>query len=165
MRKKFFQGILLAIIVAVVVREYIKYRVAPDMELYQLKLYTTEGEAIDMEQLKGKPMFVSFYATWCPPCNQEMPLLEDMKTAIGDDMIYLAVSDEHPQKILQYKEKHGSSFDFVIVDAQRSSLGVNTIPTTYIFDKDGQVVFDHVGIQNWSSESMVSKIKKLTGIE
>lgn len=165
MRKLFFQGILIALILAVVVREYIKYRVAPDMELQQLALATTDGSPVDMEQFKGKPVFVSFYATWCPPCNEEMPELEAMKQAIGDDMVYLAVTDEHPTKVLQYKKRHNSSFEYLISMQPRDSLGVHTIPTTYIFDREGKPVFDHVGIKHWSAEDNLQMIRKVAGLQ
>lgn len=165
MRKLFFQGILIALILAVVVREYIKYRVAPDMELQELVLTTTEGIPVDMAQFSGKPVFVSFYATWCPPCNEEMPELEAMKNAIGNDMIFLAITDEHPTKVLNYKQKHNSSFQYLISMQARDSIGVHTIPTTYIFDKDGKAVFDHVGVKSWSTEENLAMIRKVAGLQ
>lgn len=165
MRKKFFQGILIALILAVVVREYIKYRVAPDMDLQQLVLVTSDGSPVDMATYNDKPVFVSFYATWCPPCNQEMPTLEAMKQAIGDDMVFLAISDEHPTKVNAYKERHQSTFEYLISTQPRDSMGIHTIPTTYIFDKEGKVVFDHVGVKNWSAEKNLQMIRKVAGLQ
>lgn len=159
-RSLFFKGILIALIIAVVVRQYITYRVAPDLDVQQLSLTTLDGTPVDLDSYKGKALFLNFYATWCPPCNAEMPALEEMKQILGtEQMVYLAISDEDPRKIESFKQKHGSSFAFVRSSIPLGEFGVNTIPTTFILNADNKVVLDEVGGLNWSSERIINKIR------
>lgn len=164
-RSLIFKGILLALIVGVVIRQYIKYRVPPDMDMATLELVDLSNKPINLSSYQGKALFINFYATWCPPCNAEMPALETMKQTIGTDkMVYLAISDEDAGRIGKFKNEHGSSFLFVRSQKLLKDYGIHTIPTTYIVNTNGEITYDKVGGMDWAAEDNLNLIKEKAGI-
>lgn len=150
-------------IVGVVVRQYIKYRVAPELTLDELELVDVYGEPVDLTQYKGKTIFLNFYATWCGPCHAEMPDLENMRKQLGnEDFIFMAISDEAPKLIQAFKNKHQSGFLFLQSTKSREELGVHTIPTSYIIDKTGKLAYKNVGVEDWDSPEMLQSIKTIS---
>lgn len=161
-RSIFFKGIIVVMILGVLVRQYIKYRVAPELKTTDLELVDIDGQIIDLKQFEGKTIFINFFATWCGPCHAEMPDLENMRRQLGnEDFVFIAISDESPQLIQNFKNKHQSGFLFAQSKKNREELGVHTIPTSYIVDKNGNVTYKNIGVEDWDSAEMLKTIRQL----
>lgn len=120
-------------------------------ELPRFELESTVYGNVSTEQLKGKVVMVSLFATWCPPCQKE--LAEVQKTlwpAYKDnkDFKLLVIGREHTDEELKvYNEKKKFSFP-LYPDPERkvfSLFAEQSIPRTYLFDKEGECVYSSVG--------------------
>ena len=98
--------------------------------------------------LRGQPVVVNVWASWCPPCRAEMPLLERASRAYAGRAVFLGVaSKDSPGAALDFLDEVGVSYDNVF-DATgdiRSELGLRGFPTTYVFDERGELVEAVVG--------------------
>ncbi|HYF78993.1 MAG TPA: TlpA disulfide reductase family protein [Symbiobacteriaceae bacterium] len=99
------------------------------------------GKMLSLSQLKGKVVLVNFWATWCPPCRQEMPDLQTLQTELGDQVHVLAVGGdpgEGPDKLLGFAEDQELGFT-VLFDGGQSIREYRAValPTTFAVDANG----------------------------
>jgi peroxiredoxin len=126
-------------------REAAVGEIAPDFTLIDIR----DDEQISLSQFDGRPVMLNFWATWCPPCRKEMPLLQDAyEEHQGDGLIILtiAVSDK-ANNVLDFSDQHDLTFPLLIdtkdqVAVQYKVLG---IPTSYFIDSDGVIASVQVG--------------------
>ena len=141
---------------------YLKYRVAPDLDFSTLQLKTPEGNSVQLDTYRGKVVFINFWQTWCGPCNDEMPSIENARTQLDTaKFIFLVVSDESPGKIKSFSSSHNYHFTYFISQKKFSELGINTYPTTYILNKSGKAIFTKIGGFNWSDPGMIEQLKNM----
>ncbi|MEQ9300999.1 MAG: TlpA disulfide reductase family protein [Cyclobacteriaceae bacterium] len=124
-----------------------------------LKLKTLDGAPIDLSTYGSKVLILNLWATWCGPCIKEMPDLEEMEAELGDDFVLLLASDEGAAKINKFKEKRGFDLDFVQIDNSLESLGVYSLPTTFIVGTDGELVDTLIGAREWTAANQITAIK------
>lgn len=117
---------------------------APDFALLDL-----EGNEVKLSDFRGQTVMINFWATWCPPCRDEMPLMEAAYREKADQgFVVLAVSmDDDHNEVTQFVRDHGLTFPVVLDEGRRVSLlyRVRSIPTTFIVDKDGAIRDIQVG--------------------
>lgn len=142
---------------------YSKYKIAPELETDKIQLIDNTGNTIYLNELNNKNTIVIFFASWCGPCIQETPHLEAMKKVLGtDNFNYIAISDEPFEKIDYFKHRTQSSFSFYKLNGKLSEIDIYTIPTAYILNRNGKLVFNHVGDYNWDTPETIEKIRTLT---
>jgi cytochrome c biogenesis protein CcmG, thiol:disulfide interchange protein DsbE len=116
---------------------------APDFELERLS-----GEVIRLEDLHGQPVVINFWATWCIPCEIEMPLLQERYEKYPNLQV-LAVNFAEPVPDVQaFVEEHNLTFD-ILLDPRaivQSAYRVRGYPTTYFIDDEGVIQAVHIGI-------------------
>lgn len=112
---------------------------------------TTEGLLFDSSNLKGKIVMINFFATWCPPCNLELPELQERiwnRYKNNDRFILLVVGREHTGKaVSDFKAEKGYNMHFV-ADPEReiySLFATQYIPRNVIIDHTGSIVFQNRG--------------------
>lgn len=139
-----------------------------DGQQLPLFVYTSaEGVQSDLTQLKGKVVFINFWATWCPPCIAEMPSIQKLYYQLGKngEAVFLMVDvDKDFAKSSAFKTKH--RYDLPIVHAVGSVDGIyttGTIPTTLVLDKSGKMVFRHEGAAEYANPDFINFMKKLSG--
>jgi len=121
-----------------------------------------EGELINIDSLKGKIVLLNFFATWCPPCQKEIPHLENDVWAKykNKDFKLISIAREHKTKeIIKFKKDKNLSFSLV-ADSTRaiySKFAKSGIPRNYIISKTGKVIYIGSG---FSDEELV-KMKKV----
>ncbi len=111
---------------------------APDFTLTALN-----GMAWNLARLRGSVVLLNFWATWCEPCRQELPQLQQLYERHSDDgLVVLGVSDEDPGKARQYLEERGISYPSLHDGAGSvmQSYQIGAIPTSLIIDRDGQLL-------------------------
>ncbi|MCU1254499.1 MAG: Redoxin domain protein [Candidatus Angelobacter sp.] len=136
---------------------------APSLELHDLK-----GAPHKLEDYRGKPVVLNFWATWCVPCAAEMPMLSEMQKRYQDRVLFIAASiddeDMRPQ-IEAFIRKHQGSVLTVMVGATLDSLedfGVNQgMPGTVFIDADGNIVDRLSGALKRSD--LQKRLRQLTG--
>ena len=112
----------------------------------------TEGNTFTLsEALKDHDaVVINFWASWCPPCENEFPFLQETWEKYGDRVAFIALSTEEEdtvEKIAEYRESHGITFPMGRDEGmeQYSYLNINSIPDTVIVDRFGNAVFFHNG--------------------
>ena len=135
-----------------------------DLESLQFKtsfvdLYEKE---VDLSVFKEGKIVVSYWATWCGPCIKEMPSIKRAEKILEDyGYTFLLVSDETITKISKFKIERNFDFNFLKSSKSFETLGVYSMPTSYIFDENGKIIETIVGAIEWDSEEMINKLKML----
>ena len=114
------------------------------------ELKTVDGKTIRSSDFKGKIVVLDFWATWCPPCRAEIPgFVELQKQYARDGVVVIGVSLDQgePAAVKKFAEKLGVNYPIVLGDQDivRAFGGVESIPTTFIIDREGRIVSRHVG--------------------
>lgn len=152
--------IALSLLCIVAIWLYRKYRVAPNVQLEQLELYNLDGSEFDATTLRGKTVFVNYWATWCGDCLQEMPSIETAyRNSDTNSVVFLLISDDPADKIQRYLSRNNYPMKFVRMNTRLQEIGVHSIPTTYLYDKNGKEVFTRVGSVDWSDPGMLQLIR------
>lgn len=133
---------------------------APDFTLKSLK-----GENLRLSEFRGQVVLLNFWASWCGPCRQEMPLLDDIQkkySPLGFTVLGINV-DLKPEKAFQYLKD--TPVDFPVLFDPESKVSelysVTAMPSTALIDKDGKVRFIHAGYKSGDEEIYRNKIKDL----
>lgn len=117
--------------------------------------YDESGNRVSLSQFRGKPVFLNIWATWCPPCRAEMPGIQKLYTAIGDEKasFIMLSTDADFAKALKFKKDNGYDFPIYRLAANLpAELDTETLPTTYVFDKEGRMHMSHKGMAKYDSE-------------
>lgn len=107
-----------------------------------------QGQAVSLASLKGKPVFLNFWATWCPPCVGEMPDIQRMYSKYGDKVHFLIVNvDGEKSDVAAFMSNHALTFP-VLLDSSGSAAaayGIQAIPASYVIDAEGNLLESHIG--------------------
>jgi cytochrome c biogenesis protein CcmG/thiol:disulfide interchange protein DsbE len=127
-------------------------------------LQTQNGKVIELSKLKGKIVLVNFWATWCPPCREEIPdFIEVYNTykSKGFEIVGIALDEEGWAKVTPYIEDAKMNYPVVLGSAEvvQQYGGIEAIPTTFIIDKNGNLAGKQVGFL--SKELLEQKLKSL----
>lgn len=128
--------------------------------------FTDEGGVVQsIEDLKGKVVFINFWATWCPPCRAEMPSLNALYNEFKTDkrFVFLFISeDDDLSKAKRYLKENG--FDVPLVTRAGNipaELYSGTLPTTIVLNKYGAVVLKHEGIAGYNTLKFKQQLNDL----
>ncbi len=133
---------------------------APD---FTVKMF--DGSKVSLADLKGKVVLVNFWATWCPPCRQELARVEKeiIERFKGQDFVFLPISrGESKDKVAAFREKMGYSFPMGL-DMDQSifkKFATNYIPRNFLVGRDGKVVLASVGYDDAEFANLVKKIEE-----
>ena len=127
--------------------------------------YTADGKVVSTDALKGKVVFINFWATWCPPCQAEMPSLQALHQKFQNDdrIVFLFISeDEDLGKATQYLQSLQTTFPLLTRAGEvPEALFSGTLPTTVVLDKKGNLVYKKEGIANYNSSAFITGLKNL----
>ena len=121
---------------------------------------------LSLSEFKGQVVVLNFWATWCPPCVEETPSLEQFAAEMkSQGVTVLGVSvDENEQQLKQFIQRYHLSYP-VARDpsaALANSYGTYKLPETYIIGRDGRVADKIIGATNWTDPRMITFVKSLT---
>lgn len=127
------------------------------------KCRTIDGKSMDITKLKGKVIMLNFFATWCPPCNLELPVLQKNiweKYRNNPDFVLIILGREHSEsEVRDFATKKKLSMPFA-ADPKREIFrlyATQNIPRNVVIGKDGRILFQSTGF----SEEEFKKIENL----
>lgn len=138
---------------------YNKYRVAPGLDFKKLNLTDLNGNPVKFKDFKGKKLIVSFGASWCGNCISELRDLNEIKDELTGIEVVI-ISDEDLETVKNFKERRSYPFTFLKMEQSFNSIGINSIPTNYIFNKNLELKYEKVGEINYKDFSTLEYIKK-----
>lgn len=140
--------LLLAVLGAIGIFYWMRYRTVPEIALYQLQVESEPGATTSLKSLAGETTVVHFMASWCGPCMHELPEIDAFATA-HPEVKTLLVTDDSWDRINTMRLRLGANTRIVRVPSLEEAK-VFSIPLTYIV-KNEQVVFEQLGITSWMS--------------
>jgi len=119
---------------------------------------TPQGQLTNLEALRGQPVVINFWATWCVPCREEMPAL-DRVAASRPDVVFLEIDlQENPEAVTAFFARYGLTHLQPVLDPQGKTTtryGVLSLPTTFFVDRDG--VIQHIKIGGPMSDEEIQR--------
>ncbi|KAF1007811.1 MAG: Thiol-disulfide oxidoreductase ResA [Pseudomonas fluorescens] len=116
--------------------------------LPELALVNANGDTVQLADYKGRPLVINLWATWCPPCRREMPVLERAQRQ-NPDITFLFVNQaESMQSVSTYLATQGLELDNVLFDGGGrlgQAVGSMALPTTLFYQPDGRLINSHLG--------------------
>jgi thiol-disulfide isomerase/thioredoxin len=124
------------------------------------------GKPVSKADWGGKVVLVNFWATWCPPCREEIPELIELKKQYGDRLQIIGISEDEdpPAKVLKFAQQKGMSYPIIMATPELVAAygGVPALPTSFLVDTQGRVVTKHSGL--YPIESYHREIRSLLGM-
>lgn len=131
---------------------------------YDFTLINDAGLPVPFEEFRGKPVFINFWATWCPPCIAEMPDIQKLYDEVSDDGIaFVMISlDEKEEKAVKFMERKGFTFPVYRLASRLPAVyESNSIPTTYVISPEGKIVMSRQGMADYFNQKMINFLKNL----
>jgi peroxiredoxin len=150
------------------------WRIEPYLHVYNVEvgdrapgfeLTTDDGQQLRLGDYKGKWVLVNFWASWCPPCVQETPSLNQLQEEFRDKgLVVIGISeDESKEAYDQFLDRFGIRFRTVrdTSKAVKIRYGTQLIPDSYLISPDGEVVRKYVGAENWMRPEVLNDFRSL----
>ena len=125
-----------------------------------------DGNPVSTAAWKGKVVFINFWATWCPPCRAEIPVLIDLANRYKDrlQVVGVSVDDGDPAEVKKFAKQAGINYPIVMADRAIVAEygGVAALPTLFVVNPDGNVVQKHEGL--FSNALYEAEVRLLLGL-
>ena len=117
-------------------------KTAPDFTVQSL-----DGGEFRLSETNGKIRLIDFWATWCAPCREEVPMLNQLQADYGDQgLLVLAITDEESEIVRDFVEEHGVEYTNLIGTTEvAEAYGVLGLPAAYLVDAEGRLVKTFLG--------------------
>lgn len=137
--------------------------------LREAKLYGFGGDILQLSSLRGKPLIINMWASWCDPCRAEMASLERLHKRYGNKQFNLigVSTDDDSNAALNFLMRQGVTFDSYADNKliMENMLGADTIPLTVLIDAKGKIVKKVHGYHQWDSPETIKMIETTFGIK
>jgi thiol-disulfide isomerase/thioredoxin len=131
--------------------------VAPDLQ----------GRRVSLSDFKGKVVLVNFWATWCPPCRQEIPDLVALQDKYKDQLQIIGISQDSGsfEAVRRFADAHRINYPVVMStpEIERLFPNVYALPTSFLIDRDGRIAQKHIGLLNASLTEL--EARSLAGLD
>jgi peroxiredoxin len=132
----------------------------------EFSLRSFEGASVSLRDLRGKVVMVHFWATWCPPCVEEIPALDRLYRSIKGkefEMLAVSVDEGGAGAVASFIQRNRLSIP-VLFDPQQTVArlyGTSKFPETYIIDRNGVVSYKAIGPKDWTDPSNIQIVKNI----
>jgi thiol-disulfide isomerase/thioredoxin len=132
----------------------------------EVSLADTTGQTAELSRLRGKPVIVNLWATWCEPCLREMPSLERLQSRLGERITVLAVSEDRGgnKAVEPFIAKLGLKSVKIYIDPKSEvghAFGARGLPTSLLIDREGKVRGRVEGAAEWDSPKILGLLEPL----
>jgi len=129
---------------------------------YDWTLVDMEKTPVSFREFRDEVVFLSFWATWCPPCRAEMPNIQHLFEQYGDRVNFILASQEAPETIQHFMEDHGYSMPvYRLVQNPPASLSHSAIPTTFLIGPGGKIHVRKTGAARWDGKFFTAYLDKM----
>ncbi len=133
----------------------------------EFELATQDGKTVRLSNLKGKIVYLDFWASWCGPCRASFPWMNDMQAKYGaQGLQVVGVNlDATPEDARKFLAQVPASFQIAYdpKGATPRAYGVKGMPTSLLIDRDGKVIFQHMGFNHGKRDELEQKIRQALG--
>lgn len=137
-----------------------RFTISPEAKQWEIS--DLSGKTVRFDQLLDKPVFVNFWATWCPPCMAELPGIQELYEQYKNKVNFVFLSDEDPNTITTFISKHQyQDMPFYRYNRVPGDFSSSSIPATFIISREGKVVLEKKGAARWDSERVKTLLNKL----
>jgi len=163
-KKGLIVGVVLAISFLVIGDFYLDSISEKAEQVASLDVNTLEYRNLNDEVVKlsdvseDKNVFINYWATWCKPCLEEFPLMDEVANKAEDDFVFIVVSSESIEKIKKFSRKKDYNFIYLQTESILSK-GINPIPQSFILDKEMIVKKHHPGPIEGSANQVADSLK------
>ncbi|MEZ5589250.1 MAG: redoxin domain-containing protein [Gammaproteobacteria bacterium] len=124
-----------------------------------------QGQSHSLADYQGKVLVVNFWATWCPPCIHEMPALQNLRTTLqarGLEVIGINMG-ETQDDITRFTDRLSVDFPLLLDENLVATMAwqVQNLPTTFVVNRDGMIVYSEVGDKPWDDPVILQQIEAL----
>ena len=134
-------------------------------EIEKVRLTNLNEDVVDLNNYRTKTVFINFWATWCKPCIEEMPTIKNaMNSFKSKNIEFLFASDETRDEIQGFEASHNYNLNYLIA-GNMEELNIMGLPTTFIFNKNGELVFSEMGYRKWDDPANIDLIMKIVDQE
>ncbi len=131
----------------------------------EVTLPDLNGKQVSLSDFKGKILFLNFWATWCPPCREEMPAMQKLHDKLKEkDFLMVAIDlQESAAPVKKYLKEYEFTF-MTLLDSNGDvglMFGIRSIPTTLIMDKNGMIIGVAIGARDWASKKSIALFEHL----
>lgn len=140
-------------------------------QLPSVTLKDINGKTVETDTLSngGNPMIISFFATWCKPCNRELDAIsevyEEWQAETGVKLVAISIDQaQNINKVKPLVDQHEWPFETVLLDPNgefKRLLGIQMIPYVLIIDGQGKIVYKHNGYTDGAEEELIEKIRSM----
>jgi thiol-disulfide isomerase/thioredoxin len=133
---------------------------------YDFTLLDASQKPIDMAKYRGKTIFLNIWATWCGPCRAEMPSIQSLYDKVDHSKIEFVMlsldQQDRFKKVSSYITKQGFTFPVFYPDSDLPALlQVRTIPTTFVINPKGEVVYQENGTANYDTDKFKAFLEEM----
>ena len=141
-------------------------QIPPDTDPLEIKLQDPTGRPISLAEFRGKIVFINFWTTWCLACVIEMPSMEKLHQKFKDkDFVMMAINlQESASRVKQFYKEYKLTFTTLLdtTGDVGAGLGIRSIPTTFILDKNGRIIGKALGPREWEGKKSIALFEYLT---
>jgi peroxiredoxin len=171
-KKAIIAGILAGLILFVIFQHFYKiedsqaieaskaaYGIGAGMSASTFTLKNLAGEEVSLEDYRGKKVMLNFWATWCPPCKEEMPAMEQFYKDKSKDVEILAVNLDPQNNVKSFVKDNELTFPILLDEdgATQQTNSIISIPTTFIIDEHGLILKKHIGSMTYEQMQDLTK--------
>ncbi len=124
------------------------------------------GKVTSTANLKGKVIFINFWASWCPPCRAEMPSIDELYKKLKNDdryvFIFINEDDDKTKAIKFIEDNHFTIPLHSIIGVVPNEIYSGSLPTTIIIDKSGKIVLNHERMAGYNTDEFTQQLQALT---
>lgn len=130
---------------------------------YNWKLRALDGRELDLAELRGKVIFLNLWATWCPPCVNEMPSIQRLYEQTKDErIVFVCASAEASDTVRRFVQERGYTLPVYTFEGEPPAVfRTEAVPTTSIVAPDGTIRFQHTGAAKWDDRTCIEYLNKL----
>ncbi len=140
-------------------------KINPPVKATDFTLENLEGAKLSLKDFKGKVVLLNFWASWCGPCQWEMPSMEKLWNKFKKNKFVILAVDiqEGKDEVKSFTKEKGYTFPILLDSRGKVAriYGIRAIPTTFLIDQEGKIVGRVLGARDWASQGVFELIKYL----